>query len=139
MASSPTLLIERTDIERVNVPSTSTVSETQVEASDQGLSHIESLVNVPGTLRYSPSMDQRFRVRKPFDVRLERSLGGVSALVQEIDEFGFGTSSGDALEDLGKTITELFMRLHHSVNLSPDLERVRDFVEAHLELISPRQ
>lgn len=61
-------------------------------------------------LLFAPTVDARVKIRQPFLVHLATADEGVSAYVDEIGEFGFGSNRGEALDDLAKTISELYFR-----------------------------
>jgi hypothetical protein len=87
------------------------------------------------TFGFAPTIDGRLRIVKPFTVELEEiEEGGFVARIDEIDEFGIGPSSGDALHDLGKTLAELYFSLREqSPRLSPDLQSVLKALSQHIE------
>lgn len=82
---------------------------------------------------FAPRIDGRLKIYTPFRVRLTSSVKGVSARVEEIEEFGFGGNRGEALDDLAKTIPELYFSLQSDrERLSDDLRRVLSVLERHL-------
>ena len=82
--------------------------------------------------------DARLRLKKPFQVRIERSDTGFVAGADEIGEFGCGTDSGQALHDLAKTISELYFSLSADRNrLSTDLEALRARLDEYIEVRRP--
>jgi hypothetical protein len=88
-------------------------------------------------LLFAPTIDGRLKITKPFEVTVERSGGTVTAHVEEIDEFGYGSDSGEALYDLGKTLSELYFSLKEDADrLSPDLHSVWLKLNEHIQ---PRQ
>jgi hypothetical protein len=88
-------------------------------------------------LLFAPAIDGRLKINKPFEVTVERSGGTVTAHVEEIDEFGYGSNSSEALYDLGKTLSELYFSLKEDADrLSPDLHSVWLKLNEHIQ---PRQ
>jgi len=84
-------------------------------------------------LLFAPSVDVRIKIRKPFLVHLASEGGGVSARVEEINEFGYGSNRGEALDDLGKTISELYFSLSTERDrLSDDLAGTLRILEEHV-------
>jgi len=88
-------------------------------------------------LLFGPSIDGRLKIVKPFVVSLEVREGVVAACVEEIQEFGCGSNSGEALYDLAKTLSELYFSLQDNADrLSADLRSVWLRLNEH---IRPRQ
>jgi hypothetical protein len=54
------------------------------------------------------------RVIRPIPVEISRRDGDFYARFKAADEFGVGTSMSSALEDLGKTVSELFLGLEEN-------------------------
>ena len=94
---------------------------------------------IPNPLLFAPSINAHLKIEKPFTVRIERSSGLVTAYAEEIGEFGEGAHVGEALEDLRKTIGELYLSLEElAANLGPDLQAVRAKLNEHVKRLSPR-
>lgn len=92
--------------------------------------------SAPKTIRLAAILDARLKVTKPFIVEVDRTGAQVTARAQEIEEFGIGPHTGDALEDLGKTIAELYFTLEQRAeDLGPDLRRVRAVLHQHLHQV----
>ena len=86
---------------------------------------------------FALNIDGRLKITKPFEVTVERSEGTVTAHVEEINEFGYGSNSSEALYDLGKTLSELYFSLKEDADwLSPDLHSVWLKLNEHIQ---PRQ
>ena len=86
-------------------------------------------------LLFALNVDGRLKISKPFIVSVERNEGVVTAWVEEINEFGYGSNSGEALYDLGKTLAELYFSLKDSIDrLSPDLRSVWLRLNEHIQL-----
>lgn len=84
-------------------------------------------------LLFAPALDVRLKVRLPFIVHLEAAEDGVTAHAKEIQEFGFGANRGEALDDLARTMSELYFSLDTDRDrLSNDLGRTLQVLEAHL-------
>ncbi len=82
---------------------------------------------------FAPTIDRRVKIIKPFRVALEKHEERFVARIDEIGEFGYGSNSGDALYDLGKTISELYMSLRADrERLSRDLRSVLGILEEHI-------
>jgi hypothetical protein len=74
-----------------------------------------------------------FRVMKPIQVHLTTDQDGVIASWEAVDEFGTGKSTSLALDDLGRTLAELYESLEaEKSQLSPYLAKVWETVQQHL-------
>jgi hypothetical protein len=86
---------------------------------------------------FAPNIDGRLKITEPFVVTVQRHEGVVVAYVPEIEEFGYGSNSSEALQDLGKTLSELYFSLKENTDrLSADLRSVWLKLNAHIQ---PRQ
>jgi hypothetical protein len=90
---------------------------------------------VPNPLSFAPTIDARLKIKRPFLVRIERDGNVSAAVAEEINEFGYGCNTGEALMDLGRTIAELYLSLASATNLSGDLARVRAVLEDHIQRV----
>jgi hypothetical protein len=80
--------------------------------------------------------DRRLRVRKAIPLNVSVEEGHVVVSWSDADEFAYGASTGDAIEELSKTIGELYFDLNdQSVPLGKDLARVRDVLNDHIEKV----
>ncbi|MGA3201361.1 MAG: hypothetical protein ABSF12_02580 [Bryobacteraceae bacterium] len=87
-------------------------------------------------LLYSEPIHPGLRTIIPFEVRFERTENGIAAVVQELDEYGLGDTQADALEDLGKTLQELYLSLEADQSrLSGDLLSVWTRLKTHVKRI----
>ena len=69
--------------------------------------------------------DDRLRVLAPFNVRFLVEGGSVAAEAPEVNEFGFGSTLAEAVQDLRVAITELYLTLRDDRGrLGPDLRKV---------------
>lgn len=86
------------------------------------------------TVEFGALRHPELRLRRP--IHLEVSVEDESVVVTwaAADEFGYGDTMGDALEDFARTLPELYFRLHESgVRLSSDLDRVRRVLDDYIE------
>lgn len=89
-------------------------------------------VNQLGSLR-----DHRLRVVEPFVIAFRSEDSQMVAEAPEIDEFGFGQSPAEALEDLQHAIVELYLSLDRDQSrLGIDLERVWAVLCRKIQLVS---
>ena len=68
---------------------------------------------MPRSVMLASVPDKRVRVIRPIKVELYRHGESVVASVPEFEEFGQGATSSEALDDLGHTLSELFLSLQH--------------------------
>lgn len=89
---------------------------------------------IPDPLSFAPTIHPRLKIKKAFTVHLRRYESGVAAEAPEIEEFGYGANSFEALLDLGKTIAELYLSLDADADhLSDDLKSVRAKLAEHID------
>ncbi|MGB8539966.1 MAG: hypothetical protein WCD57_26310 [Acidobacteriaceae bacterium] len=107
-----------------------TLDETPVPA----LIPIHGSAEILDKISLGTLFDARFRVQRPIPVMLDRSGEGVSAIWQEIDEFGHADSASVATVELARTLVELYSTLEREqMNLGADLERVWASLKEHIE------
>jgi hypothetical protein len=87
-------------------------------------------------LSYAESIDPSLRTIVPFEVCVERTEHGYMAVVQELDEYGLGDTQAEALEDLGKTLQELYFSLERDhARLSSDLLAVWTRLQSYVQRV----
>jgi hypothetical protein len=87
----------------------------------------------PDKLFYTESIHPSLRTVVPFEVRFERTESGHAAVVDELNEYGLGTTRAEALEDVVKTLQELYFALERDeARLSNDLLSVWSGLKRHL-------
>src|SRR5438128_4654415 len=69
------------------------------------------LPEMPNPLQFAGFVHPALRLQKPFSVTLHHDGGRVIAELTSIGEFGIGVSVGEAVDDLGKTLGELYFSL----------------------------
>lgn len=80
---------------------------------------------MPHHVRLGFLADARFRILLPFEVHLISEHESTVAEAVEVDEFGYGGNSAEAIRDLQRTLVELYESLDHDqARLGPDLDRV---------------
>ena len=125
-------LLAETRIRRIGVPPAKRPPEFHISESP------DSHGGVPGRLLFAPRIDPRLKITKPFDVVIEKTTRGVAARVDEITEFGYGSNRSEAVDDLGRTLAELYFFLRADVDrLSADLLSVYEKLQDHVELLRP--
>lgn len=99
--------------------------ERQEPAADLEIQVQLQPVPRPERISLGTLSDQGFRVIKPIAVQIETRGDSVVASWPEVEEFGTGASTSYALEDLGRTVAELYRTLQlDETRLGPDLESV---------------
>ena len=84
----------------------------------------------------SEPIDPNLRTIVPFEVCFERTENGYAAVVHDLDEYGLGDTRAEALEDLGKTLRELYLSLEQDESrLSADLLSVWKRLKGHVTRI----
>jgi hypothetical protein len=85
---------------------------------------------------YGFSLHPSLRTVRPFCVTFEQSQGGIAALVHDLNEYGFGATRPEALEDLRHTLAELYFTLEaESGRLSADLASLWMHFSSHVNRI----
>lgn len=59
-------------------------------------------------------LDQDLFFHKPLPVKLYKSDGSYVAECSQLHQFGYGSDAADALDDLGKTLSEMYFYLSDS-------------------------
>ena len=65
----------------------------------------------PLNIRFGGLLDRRLSFRNPLQVRLYKSSGSYVAECSQLDQFGYGSNSAEALDDLGQTLSEMYFYL----------------------------
>jgi hypothetical protein len=116
---------------------TSSSPKPQVEgeaAVAPGLIKIQGSAERLDKINLGTLFDGRFRVQSPIPVTLDRSGEGVSAIWNEIEEFGHADSASAATVELARSLVELYSTLEREqMNLGPDLDRVWASLKQHIE------
>ena len=90
----------------------------------------------PDHISYAARVHPGLRTKKPFAVEFTRVDDGFTACVPELEEYGLGASRSEALDDLGRTLAELYFSLEQDVpRLSDDLRSVWENLQAHLVFV----
>ncbi len=86
------------------------------------------------TVLFGGLRDPHLRLHKPIPLKIEENEGFVSAIFEEIQEFGTGKTMSEAISDFSSTIAELYIRLsQESLQLSDDLLRVKNILSDYIE------
>ena len=78
---------------------------------------------VAAVLLYGATLHPSLRTLRPFHVSFEKSETGVAAFVQDFNEYGFGNTRSEALEDLRHTLAELYFTLEAESRFNTYLHR----------------
>jgi hypothetical protein len=88
----------------------------------------------PDRIKLGSLSDGRLRVRRPIQVNIQRKRNAVVASWEPAGEFGYGRNTSEALDDLAKTVAELYYELQGRLpDLGPDLRKVWDVLSSHVE------
>jgi hypothetical protein len=81
--------------------------------SDATSSSVDN-IQWPLKIQFGGLLDQRlyFRVPLPVEVHREREIYVASSV--EVGQFGYGSNSAEALDDLGKTLSEMYFYLEEA-------------------------
>lgn len=71
--------------------------------------------------------DPMIRVKSPIPLRISREGDTVAVFSPDLEEFGYGQTLSDALDDFAKTVRELYL------SLTPRPERLSDYLQGVLE------
>jgi hypothetical protein len=87
---------------------------------------VSSVQATPKELLIGSLPDDRLRVKSAITVSIEREKDTYIARCDTLDEFGYGESPSDAIEDLKMAIVELYLTLKaEQGKLGPDMARVQ--------------
>ena len=103
----------------------------QIEMGESPASGIPA--TTPETIVIGSLLDDRLRMTADVTVNLEREAGHFIANFEGIQEFGYGLSPLEAVDDLRKTISELYWSLNEEDALGSDLEDVRNILNDLIE------
>jgi len=88
----------------------------------------------PDKLLFGALDDPEFRLRRPIPLDLSVEESEVVLTWAEVEEFGYGSTMGAALDDFGHTIRELYRHLYkQSIQLGPDLQNVKRILGGYIE------
>ncbi len=85
---------------------------------------------IPGTILFGSIPDRRLRFRRPIPIEIYKDDASIIARTTELDEFGYGTSMGEALDDIGRTLAEEF------IFLSEHAGQLSDGMQSHFQKLS---
>jgi len=89
----------------------------------------------PTSILFGALRDPHLRLRKPIPLKIEEKEGLVSAIFEDIQEFGCGETMSEAISDFSSTVAELYISLsQENAPLSDDLLRVKNILSDYLEL-----
>jgi hypothetical protein len=98
------------------------------------VSNIEDAPSIDNQILFGLIRDPRVRLVAPIPVEITRQGDTVVASWAEAEEFGHGKDRSEALEDFGRTVSQLFISLSkNEKGLGPDLARVLSILRKHLK------
>ena len=93
---------------------------------------------LPRDLLFAASPDHRLRFKRAIPIKISREKEVYVAHAPEIEEFGYGESVAQCLDDFGKTVLELFWTLSEEKDrLGPDLQSQFAKLNTFLEVRQP--
>jgi hypothetical protein len=88
----------------------------------------------PAELYIGSLPDPRLRLRIPLRVTVEEEDGVVSVWNSELEEVGYGSNRGAAVQDFQQTLVELYRTLENDQDrLGPEMERVWGLLQQLLD------
>ena len=98
--------------------------------------NIEDAPSLENQILFGLIRDPRVRLVRPIPIEIRREGDGAIACWAEADEFGQGNNRSEAMEDFGRTISQLFISLTEQEKLlGSDLQCVLTLLRKHM---SPR-
>ena len=88
----------------------------------------------PEAVLFGAISDPMIRVTSPIPLRISREGDTVAVFSPDLEEFGYGQTLSDALDDFAKTIRELYLSLSARREILSDhlqgvLEKLQQFLE----------
>ncbi|HLC29364.1 MAG TPA: hypothetical protein VJM51_01110 [Dehalococcoidia bacterium] len=107
---------------------------TATEEGEVKASWVSAEAGFPQTLAFGSLLDDRLRLLKPLEVQLEQEGEWYIARCGEVDAFGYGEDSFQAVDDLRQSFAELYWTLKASQEqlakgLSSVWKHLRELVE----------
>jgi hypothetical protein len=85
------------------------------------------------SILFAGNLGPNLRLLNAIPLEVTTEEGQVVLTWVETDDFACGCSTGEALENFGRSIRELYEHLHaHDIALGADLLRVRDIVDRYI-------
>jgi hypothetical protein len=111
------------------------IREREARSNDRvaEITMVMSHTKVPADVDFGLMRDSRIVVLRPIPVSVQRDGDVYVATWEQAEEFGYGPTRSDALEDFGRTISQLFITLEREKEtLGPHLLDTLDLLRAHL-------
>jgi hypothetical protein len=90
--------------------------------------------SLPGRVLLGQTFSPRIRIVKAIPADISQEGRVIVACWAATNEFGSGSTLSEALEDLSRSIVELFLALIDEAALGPDLQKIRSRLSDHIEL-----
>jgi hypothetical protein len=88
----------------------------------------------PERLLFGALDDPELRLKRAIPLSLSVEESEIVVMWAEVDEFGHGSTMGEALDDLGHTLRELYRSLYaREAQLGPDLQSVKQILGKYIE------
>lgn len=88
---------------------------------------------VPQEILFGALQSPGLRLVKPIPLKTDKTKDTVSAVWEDISEFGYGDTLSEAIFDFARTVAELYLTLSEKESLSDDLLRVKDKLSEYIE------
>ena len=118
-----------------NVPLELRQFEPEVDSGTQ-IIHVEMMGTVVAetkTIIIGSLLDDRLRMTGDVKIELEREAEHYIANFEGVQEFGYGLSPLEAVDDLRKSLSELYWSLNEDDEIGSDLKNVRDILNRLIE------
>ncbi len=116
----------------------SKLSQSYSKESQNIKENMASPLFMPDVILIGSLRDRRLKIKKPIKVSFSQSGNTVIAEAEEFNEFGFGNNKTEALNDLQRTVIELFLTLEEDENrIGKDLQFLREKLHNYISLRTP--
>jgi hypothetical protein len=87
------------------------ISPSGIVSPDQAPAYVSSEIQWPVEIQLGGLLDPKLFFRKPLPVRLYKDQDVYVARSVQVDQFGYGSNVAEALDDLGRTLSEMYVYL----------------------------
>jgi hypothetical protein len=99
----------------------------------EAVTDVADLPKADTKIQFAILREPAVKVIQPIPVELKHEGDSVVASWQETDEYGYGLDRSEALEDFGRTVSQLFVSLSRDESvLGNDMQRVLAVLRKHL-------
>ena len=95
---------------------------------------VKSSAELPSVIQFGLIHDPKLQIVRGIPVSIRREGATYVASWDEADEFGYGENRAEALEDFGRTVSQLFITLNREKDtLGPGLMETLTLLQKHLQ------